>query len=155
MNDTDDTVTVGGPFSGEVTWLDDHVAHVWCDGHARPLATYEAACHDGADLDDVVAVPARDASGPDNWYVGPKDCLRGLPQVWLEDLDVQDEEDDVQDEDDDTLDFGMLDLPACAGPCKAVRALECDPVEARLLRDVAAAPYRAAALRARGEKGAE
>lgn len=58
-------------------------------------------------------------------------------------------------EDEDDLDFAMIDLPARAGPCKAVSAPEMDPVEARLHRDAAAAPYRAAALRARGEKGAE
>ena len=68
-------IIVGGALPGEVIWLDDSAALVWCD-HARPLAVYEAACHEGADLDDVIAVPARGASGPGCWYVGPAACLR-------------------------------------------------------------------------------
>src|SRR5690606_31526732 len=80
-------IEVGGAHPGEVVWLDDHVALVWCDGHDEPMAVYEAACHEGADLDDVDAVPARDASGPGCWYVGPKECLLAMPssKVWLDD----------------------------------------------------------------------
>ena len=66
---------IGGALPGEAHWLNDSVALVWCD-HARPLAVYEAACHEGADLDDVIAVPVRDASGPGCWYVGPAEGLR-------------------------------------------------------------------------------
>lgn len=69
-------IIVGGALPGEVIWQDDSVALVWCDHHAHPVAVYEAACHEGADLDDVIAVPARDASGPGCWYVGPAACLR-------------------------------------------------------------------------------
>jgi len=71
-------VTVGGAYPGEVEWLDDYVARVWCDGHARPESTYEAACYDGADLDDVVSVPAREAG---YWYVGPRLLVEGLEDL--------------------------------------------------------------------------
>lgn len=61
----------------------------------------------------------------------------------------------TDDDEDDVLDFGMFDLPARPGPCRAASAPERDPVEARVLADRAAAQHRADALRARGAKGAE
>lgn len=59
---------------------------------------------------------------------------------------------EIHDEDTDILDFSMLDLPSRPGPCRAARALECDPVEARIHRDAAAAQYRAAARRSAGPR---
>lgn len=90
--------TIGGACPGEVSWIDDSVARVWCDRHAEPLIVYEAACHRGADLDDVVAVPDRRAPAPGNWIVGPRECVRYAAGVWPEDLD--EEEPDVLDEED-------------------------------------------------------
>lgn len=72
-----------------IDYKSEGVAMVWCDGHARPNVLYGAACHEDTNIDDVVAVPARDASGPGCWYVGPKELLSDLPsaQVWPEDLE--------------------------------------------------------------------
>ncbi len=39
------------------------------------------------------------------------------------------------------LDFAMLTTPTRPGPCKAATALETDSVEARLEREVQAAPF--------------
>ena len=46
---------IGGAHPGVVHWIDEHAAYVVCNGHREPTIVYEAACHDGADLDDVAA----------------------------------------------------------------------------------------------------
>lgn len=51
--------------------------------------------------------------------------------------------------DTNDLDLAMLTPPTRPGPCKAAAALEADPVETRLEREVQAAPHIAEALRER------
>lgn len=49
--------------------------------------------------------------------------------------------------DPDDIDFAMLlNLPSRPGPCKAAETPERDPVEARLQREVEAAPFVARAV---------
>ena len=45
-------IVVGGALPGTVEWLDESYAIVRCL-HPHPLVVYEAACHEGADLDDI------------------------------------------------------------------------------------------------------
>lgn len=71
--------TIGGCWPGEVRWITDHVALVSCD-HDHPLDVFEAACHDGADLDDVECCPIEFANleldtGDADWIVGVRACL--------------------------------------------------------------------------------
>lgn len=68
-----DVVLVGGALPGTVEWLDDHYAIVTCDGHSDPIAVYEAACHEGADLDDVTAEPITSGADAGGWLVGPSE----------------------------------------------------------------------------------
>lgn len=63
-------IEVGGRLPGTVTWRNDSVAVVHCDGHDDPLAVYEAACHEGADLADLDFEQIGD-----DYLVGPTDAL--------------------------------------------------------------------------------
>lgn len=77
-------IDVGGDRPGRGRWLDDHIASVRCYGHHDACAVYRAACHEGADLDDVEAVP--DGADPFRYVVGPRRAL-----VWAGYIDASDD----------------------------------------------------------------
>ena len=57
---------IGGRFPGSVVWLGNSEARVTCYGHDNPLAVYEAACVEGADLDGLSATLI---NGSDNMWL--------------------------------------------------------------------------------------
>lgn len=78
------TITIGGLHAGTVDWRDDSIADVACYGdQIDVIETYTAACHDGADLDDLAVVYTAHHG---RYVVGPRQALIDAGE--LEELDT-------------------------------------------------------------------